>query len=90
MNKKTARSSSTPVFIEPLEQRTLLSASPVSHTLLHLTPGKTPLGKDFTKSGKSEPAAKDKAADAKDKSAAKSPAKDKAPVTLKSTDELKQ
>ena len=50
----------------------------------------SPLGKDFTKSGKSEPAAKDKASDAKEKSAAKPPTKDKAPVTLKPTDELKQ
>ena len=53
----------------------------------------SPLGKDFTKDGKSEgtAAAKGKAGDAKDKSdksAAKS--KDKAPVTLKPTDELKQ
>ena len=53
----------------------------------------SPLGKDLTKDGKSEAtaAAKGKAADAKDKSdksAAK--AKDKAPVTLKPTDELKQ
>src|SRR3954468_21758215 len=48
MSKKLVRSSSTPVFIEPLEQRALLSASPVSHTSLHLSPGKTPLGKDFT------------------------------------------
>jgi lipopolysaccharide export system protein LptA len=56
----------------------------------------SPLGKDFTKPGKAEPAAKDKsgdrkekAGDAKDKSA-KSQSKDKAPVTLKPTDELKQ
>lgn len=53
----------------------------------------SPLGKDFTKDGKSEGTAttKGKAGDAKDKSdksAAKS--KDKAPVTLKPTDELKQ
>ena len=50
----------------------------------------SPLGKDLTKSGNSEPAAKDKAAGAKEKSAAKPPTKDKAPVTLKPTDELKQ
>jgi lipopolysaccharide export system protein LptA len=53
----------------------------------------SPLGKDLTKGGKAEPAAKngkDKAGDAKDKSAAKSQSKDKAPVTLKPTDELKQ
>ena len=49
----------------------------------------SPLGKDLTKDGKSEgSAAKGKASDTKDKSAAK--AKDKAPVTLKPTDELKQ
>jgi len=57
----------------------------------------SPLGKDFTKAGKGEPGtkdkpgdAKDKAGGAKDKSAAKSQPKDKAPVTLKPTDELKQ
>lgn len=51
----------------------------------------SPLGKDFTKAGKAEPAAKNgKAGDTKDKSAAKSQSKDKAPVTLKPTDELKQ
>jgi len=51
----------------------------------------SPLSKDFTKGGKDDATAKDKAAAAKeksDKSAAK--AKDKAPVTLKPTDELKQ
>jgi len=53
----------------------------------------SPIGKDLAKDGKSEgpAAAKSKAGDAKDKSdksAAK--AKDKAPVTLKPTDELKQ
>jgi lipopolysaccharide export system protein LptA len=53
----------------------------------------SPLGKDLTKAGKAEPPAKngkDKAGDAKDKSAAKAQSKDKAPVTLKPTDELKQ
>jgi hypothetical protein len=51
MSKKSAAgASSTPVFVEPLEQRTLLSTGPVSHTTLHLTPGKTPLGKDITMS----------------------------------------
>jgi FKBP-type peptidyl-prolyl cis-trans isomerase len=50
MSKKFAESMSTPVFIEPLEQRELLAANPVSHTTLHLTPGKTPLGKDITMS----------------------------------------
>ena len=53
----------------------------------------SPLGTNLTKGGKAEPAAKngkDKAGDAKDKSAAKSQSKDKAPVTLKPTDELKQ
>ncbi|HEY2818445.1 MAG TPA: lipopolysaccharide transport periplasmic protein LptA [Casimicrobiaceae bacterium] len=53
----------------------------------------SPLGKDLTKDGKSEGTApaKGKSGDAKDKAekaAAKS--KDKAPVTLKPTDELKQ
>jgi hypothetical protein len=48
MSKKLAGKSSTPVFIEPLEQRAMLSAAPVSHTSLHLSPGKTPLGKDTT------------------------------------------
>ena len=50
MSKKLAvpASSSAPVFIEQLEQREFLSASPVSHTTLHLAPGKTSLGKDFT------------------------------------------
>ena len=56
----------------------------------------SPLGKDFTKAGKGEPAAKDKSGDAKEKAgdakdkSAKSQPKDKAPVTLKPTDELKQ
>jgi hypothetical protein len=49
MSKKSvAGALSTPVFVEPLEQRTLLSASPVSHTALHLSSSKTPLGKDCT------------------------------------------
>jgi lipopolysaccharide export system protein LptA len=50
----------------------------------------SPLGKDLSKAGKGEPPAKDKSGEAKDKSAAKSQPKDKAPVTLKPTDELKQ
>jgi lipopolysaccharide export system protein LptA len=51
----------------------------------------SPLSTDFTKGGKGDSAAKGKPAEAKDKvdkSSAK--AKEKAPVTLKPTDELKQ
>ena len=53
----------------------------------------SPLAKDFTKDGKGDAGAKGKAGDAKDKSdksAAKAKDKEKAPVTLKPTDELKQ
>ena len=50
MSKKSAAvaASSAPIFVEPLEQRMLMAANPVSHTALHLSSGKTPLGKDCT------------------------------------------